>query len=249
MSNRTLAHAALAVTAATFLGLAPATAQSALAQSASAQPATTQSATTAAQPAFGIAAPHSSANPLDHLGRPTPATQQRVRDFAHQKWIPQDVRNAILSALAFSTGEGTSGGPALIEGGPRFKQFYWPTVSGNCIGGSNDAVGSAIAVPGPTKVPAPGAQAGETVFLFTALGTPAANPEQGRMKVQWFNLNTLASGETRLHNHGINTDGPATISGTARTGKGTVIAVLSGAVAAGEHTCTFAPTAAIIEVK
>lgn len=189
------------------------------------------------------------ANPLDELGRPTPETQARILAFANQPWLPEDARNAILSAVAFSSGTGEHGGPELVSGGPGIKQFYWPTVSGRCIGGVNDSVGSAIAVPGPTEIPAPGAKSGETVFLFTALGTKPAAKKQGRMQVQWFNIDTFASGVTKLHNNGINADGPTTLSAKAKTGKGTVLAVLSGTVNTQESSCNFLPTAAIIEVK
>ncbi|OFT67963.1 hypothetical protein [Corynebacterium sp. HMSC05D03] len=191
-----------------------------------------------------------SSNPLDSLGRPTPETQDRVRAFAAQPWIPQEARSAILTALNFTAGEGGEGGVAMPEGNnPGFRQFYWPTVSAQCIGGQGDSVGSAIAVPGPTDMPAPGAGEGETVFLFTALGTPTAAEEQGAMRVQWFNLDTFQFGTTPLFNNGINTDGPTTVSGRATTGKGTVVAVLSGAVNTAESSCSFPPTAAYLEVN
>lgn len=191
-----------------------------------------------------------SSSPLDSLGRPTPETAAKVRAFANQPFVPADARNAMLSALAFSAGEGASGGPALVEGqGPNFTQFYWPTVSGRCIGGTLDSVGSGIAIPGPTTIPAPGAGEGETVFLFTALGTAAAAPDQGEMRVQWFNLDTHAFGNTPLFNNGINPEGPATVSGRAKTGKGTVVAVMAGTVKSVESNCNFVPIAAIIEVR
>lgn len=191
-----------------------------------------------------------SSSPLDHLGRPTPETAAQVRDFAYQPWMPEDARNAILAALAYTTGQGSGeAGVEMPVGGPAFRQFYWPTVSGQCIGGTQESVGSAIAVPGPTKIPAPGAGAGETAFLFTAMGTKAATPDQGKMQVHWFNLRNFRSGVTPLDNHGINPDGPATISGRAATGPGTVVALLSGTVNTPEGSCRFAPTAAIVEVN
>ena len=191
-----------------------------------------------------------SSSPLDSLGRPTPETQERVRAFAAQPWIPQEARSAILTALNFSAGDGGEGGVAMPEGNnPGFRQFYWPTVSARCIGGQGDSVGSAIAVPGPTDMPAPGAGEGETVFLFTALGTPTAAEQQGAMSVQWFNLDTFQFGTTPLFNNGINADGPTTVSGRAATGKGTVVAVLSGAVNTAESSCSFPPTAAYLEVN
>lgn len=189
-----------------------------------------------------------SASALDNLGRPNAKTQEKIKAFANQSWLPEDVRNAMLSALAFSAGEGANQGPQLPQGGPQFSQFSWPTVSGKCIGGTQQSIGSAIAVPGPTQVPAPGAGAGETVFLFTALGTPPAAANQGGMQVRWYNIDTFQFGTTPLSNNGINTDGPTTVSGRATTGSGTVVAILSGTVNTQESACSFAPTAAIIEV-
>lgn len=192
----------------------------------------------------------SSHNPLDELGRPTPRTQQEIRAVVEQPWVPAEVRNAVLSALVFTAGNGEGeGGPALPEDAPVFTQFYWPTVSGNCIGGDLDAVGTAIAVPGPAEIPAPGAADGQTAFVFTALGTAPATPEQGGMHVNWANINTLRHGATPLANHGINPDGPATLSGTADTGHGTVLAVVSGRVNTQDGPCDFIPTAAIIDAR
>ena len=50
-----------------------------------------------------ISSPASSQNPLDQLGRPTPQTQAQIRDFANQPWLPAQMRDAILSALAAAT--------------------------------------------------------------------------------------------------------------------------------------------------
>lgn len=196
-----------------------------------------------------VAASSHVSGPLDELGRPTPQTQAQVRDFANQPWVPRDMRNAILSALAFYSGGSGESGVPMVDDGPYFKQFYWPTVSGKCIGGQGDSVGSAIAVPGPTKIPAPGARAGQTAFLFTALGTTPAAKQQGGMHVQWANLNTMKTGVTPLRNNGINPDGPATISGTASTGKGTIVAMVSGTIKTQAQPCNFVPTVAIFEVK
>lgn len=250
--NRRLAYAA--ALAAALLGIAtPAIAQSGAGTQAGAGAQAGGKAPISAETARGVsqvAAMSNVANPLDELGRPTPATQAQVRDFANQPWVPRDMRNAILSALAFYSGQGAGdSGVPLVEGGPHFEQFYWPTVSGKCIGGQGDSVGSAIAVPGPTEIPAPGAKDGETAFLFTALGTSPAAEHQGGMNVQWVNLDTMRTGITPLSNHGINPDGPATLSGTASTGKGTIVAMVSGTVNTQEQPCNFVPTAAIYEVK
>ncbi|AKE41729.1 putative secreted protein [Corynebacterium kutscheri] len=186
----------------------------------------------------------SPALPVDELGRPSPEILHQARLFADT--LPAEARTAVLSAVAFF--EGTGGGVALPETAPMFAQFLWPTVSGSCIGGTHDSLGSGIAVPGPTKIPLPGAQEGETAFLFTALGTSAAAKEQN-MNVHWFNLYTLKWGSTALGHNGINTDGPATISGTAPTGKGRIIALLEGTVHTQDAHCRFLPTVASFEVK
>lgn len=186
---------------------------------------------------------------VDEIGRPTPLVQQNVRDFAEQPWVPESLANVLLSALAFTAGSNPGEGVPLPENSPTFTQFYWPTVSGDCIGGHSDAVGSALAVPGPAQIPAPGAGEGQTTFLFTALGTAPAAAEQGGMTVHWVNLNTFATGQTPLGNHGINPDGPATISGVADTGRGTIVAVLGGDIRTQEATCSFIPTTAVIDAR
>ena len=189
-------------------------------------------------------------NPLDELGRPTDRTAAAIRNFAAEPWLPPAVRSSILTALEFSRGSGNpNAGVPLVSNGPAFRQFYWPTVAGNCINGELNSVGSAIAVPGPSDIPAPGAGPGEVVFLFTALGTAPAQPDQGDMTVHWVNLSRFTSGSTALGYHGVNPEGPATLSGTAATGPGVVIAWLSGAVRTTDATCTYAPTAAIVEVR
>ncbi|WPF66950.1 MULTISPECIES: hypothetical protein [unclassified Corynebacterium] len=185
--------------------------------------------------------------PEGPLYLPSKQQVQQARDFAAQPWLPEDISSAIRAAADFYEGTGNSEGAVpLPENAPHIAQFYWPTVAGNCIGGQMNSVGTAIGVPGPAQIPAPGAGEGQTSFLFTGLGTAAATPEQKDMAVHWFNLNTLAAGTTPLGNHGINPQGPATLSATADTGKGTIVAVITGSVNTEEGTCTYAPTAGIV---
>lgn len=189
--------------------------------------------------------------PIDHLGRPNAQLLEQAKNFAANPWLPPQVRGAILAAVNFfadpEPGEDT-GGPGIPQNAPMVVQFAWPTVAGQCIGGQLNAVGSAIAVPGPAEIPLPGAQAGQTVFLFTALGTSPAAVNQGEMVVEWFNLHTLRGGRTVLGNYGVNPDGPATLSATADTGSGPVVAWMHGAVHTEDARCDFAPTAALVSV-
>ncbi len=200
--------------------------------------------------AGGVTDQPASAQPfLDPLGRPTPETVARVNAFADQPYVPVEVGNTLRTAVQFFAGTGEPGGPALPADAPQFTQFYWPTVSGNCIGQGLHSTASAIAVPGPAASPAPGAGPGQTTFVFTALGTPAAAQEQGQLQVYWVNLTSLRTGVTPLGNYGINPAGPATLSATADTGSGQVLAVAHGSVRTIDNVCPFAPTAAFIDVR
>lgn len=200
---------------------------------------------TPAAPASSLSSHHY----LDELGRPTPYTQAKVNEFADQPYVPQDVANALRSAVSFFGGTGDLGGPPLPADAPPFTQFYWPTVSSNCIGKGLHSTASALVVPGPATSPAPGAGPGQATFVFTALGTPAAARDQGELKVYWINLNTFRTGVTPLGNNGINPSGPATLSGTASTGPGRVLAVVDGQVRTTANVCAFAPTAASFSVR
>ncbi|MCH6196362.1 hypothetical protein MHT86_02455 [Corynebacterium mastitidis] len=185
--------------------------------------------------------------PEGPLYLPSKEQVDQARAFAGQPWVPKDFAAAIRAAADFYEGNGDSEGAVeLPENAPHFAQFYWPTVAGNCIGGQLNSVGTAIGIPGPARIPAPGAAEGQTAFLFTGLGTAAAAEEQDSMSVHWFNLNTLASGTAPLRNNGINPQGPATLSATANTGAGTIVAVITGAVNTKEGTCTYLPTAGIV---
>lgn len=210
--------------------------------------------------AFGGMAPHaiaapqpditsSDAWPVDHLGRPKQHHLDQARAFAQNTPLPDQLRAAILAGVAFY--EGSDDTPVNVPTyGPRFHQFYWPSVATKCINGAQDSVASGIAVPGATEIPAPGAKEGETAFVFTALGT--GKVAGSNLKVHWFNLNTGQHGSTDLAYHGINPDGPATVSGTAGTGKGQIVAVIDGSVDTIEKEttahCSFIPTAAFFEV-
>lgn len=183
--------------------------------------------------------------PVDSLGRPNTDALNKARELAGT--LPAELSGPILAAVAYFEGTGESD-VQVPENGPQFTQFLWPSVAGNCIGGNSNSTGTAIAVPGPAEIPAPGAKEGEAAFVFTALGTAPAAGQQG-MNVQWFNVDTMKSGTAALDNHGINPDGPATLSGTAATGRGRVVALISGDVSTQDARCSFIPTAGIFEVK
>lgn len=188
-------------------------------------------------------------NLVSPLGQPTPEVQRAVTDFANQPWVPVQVRDALLQGLAFAAGTGEIGGPPLPDSAPHFRQAFWPTVSPHCMGPGMNSTGTAIAVPGPADLPVPAPKAGQATFVFTALGTQPAAREQGQMHVYWVNLGTFRTGVTPLQTNGINPTGPATLSGVADTGSGTILAVVAGSVNTGGKSCGFAPTALAAKVK
>lgn len=190
--------------------------------------------------------------PVDDLGRPSPRVLTMVEDFAHQPGMPDEVSGTLLSLVGFFRGTGEPGAE-VPQDGPVFTQFGWPTVARKCIGGTENAVGTAIAVPGPAPIPLPGVPASQTGFVFTALGTGPAVPGDTAMQVNWLNVSTGKMGQTPLRPGTINNDGPGTVNGLADTGSGTVVAVLSGAVTTQEESgtadCEFAPTVGLTTVR
>lgn len=217
--------------------------------------ATAQRPATSMDLAYGLSSNLAPVIPLDQWGRPTAQFQRQIRDTVNQPWVPQEVRDIVEQALAFTGGTGgTEPGVELPADAPRIAQFLWPTRAENCIGGTSAALASAFAVPGPAGLPLPGVAEGQSAFVFTALGTgPLADPQHTRLEVQWANLSTLTHGTVALGDTGINPDGPSTVSGVADTGRGVIVAVLSGGLSTttdtGHADCVFAPTTVIFDVR
>ncbi|NEW40236.1 hypothetical protein GV794_25415 [Nocardia cyriacigeorgica] len=162
--------------------------------------------------------------------------------------LPPQIKATLERIIKFLDGSG-GGGPDLPEQGPAIAQFLYPTIGKGCISASADSVGTALAVPGPAQLPPPGPQAGQTGFVFTALGTKSPTDVQNPpMTVQWLNLDTRQSGVQPLTNEAkINPDGPATLSAIANTGSGRIVAVIGGSLTtqaadAEPRTCNFLPT-------
>lgn len=205
--------------------------------------------------AYNLSTANAGNLPLDQWGRPTEQFQQQIRDTVNQPWVPREIRDIVGQALDFTTGTGGSDpGVELPADAPRIAQFIWPTRAENCIDGNSAALASAFAVPGPAGLPLPGVGEGQSAFVFTALGTgPLADPQRTALQVQWANLSTLTHGTVALGDTGINPDGPSTVSGVADTGRGVIVAVLSGglstATGTGHADCIFAPTAIIFDVR
>ena len=210
------------------------------------------SAVTPVEQAFSSAS--SQGLPFDHLGRPNEQLRQQIQQAVNQPWVPQEVKDTVSRALSFISGDGDGGEIEIPENAPRIAKFFWPTRSENCINGTSASLGSAFAVPGPAALPLPGVNADQSAFVFTALGTGAlAQHQQTELTVHWANLNNFTHGSTKLGNNGINPEGPSTVSGVANTGRGLIVAYVTGGLTtttdSGSANCTFAPTAVIFDVR
>ncbi|MGW0245237.1 Rv1157c family protein [Nocardia goodfellowii] len=180
-------------------------------------------------------------------GGPQAAILAQARALLATLNLPPQIKATLERIITFLDGSG-GGGPTLPQDGPVIAQFLYPSIGKGCISSSADSVGTALAVPGPAQLPPPGPKAGQTGFVFTALGTKSPTAVQNPpMTVQWINLNTGKSGVQNLTDDAkINPEGPATLSAIADTGSGRVVAVVGGSLTtqaadAEPRTCSFLP--------
>jgi hypothetical protein len=134
--------------------------------------------------------------------------------------------------------------PAFGPDAPVTQDFLYPSISNGCLQDGGNVLATAISVAGPAKIPAPGPAAGQTAYVFTAIGTPAPAAEQRLpLNVTWVNLTTGKSGSATLTPRpDINPDGPTTLSAIADTGSGSIISTIFGQVTTIEKQCQFMPT-------
>jgi hypothetical protein len=134
--------------------------------------------------------------------------------------------------------------PAFGPDTPPTQDFMYPSISNGCLADGGNVLATAISVAGPAKIPAPGPAAGQTAYVFTAIGTPAPAAEQRLpLNVTWVNLTTGKSGSATLKPRpDINPNGPTTLSAIVDTGSGSIISTIFGQVTTVEKQCQFMPT-------
>ena len=134
--------------------------------------------------------------------------------------------------------------PVFGPDAPVTQDFLYPSISNGCLQDGGNVLATAISVAGPAKIPAPGPAAGQTAYVFTAIGTPAPAAEQRLpLNVTWVNLTTGKSGSATLKPRpDINPDGPTTLTAIVDTGSGSIISTIFGQVTTTEKQCQFMPT-------
>src|SRR5690242_8706286 len=134
--------------------------------------------------------------------------------------------------------------PGFGPDAPTTQDFLYPSISNGCLADGGNVLATAISVAGPAQIPAPGPAAGQTAYVFTAIGTPAPAADQKLpLNVTWVNLTTGKSGSATLKPRpDINPNGPTTLTAIADTGSGSIISTIFGQVTTVERQCQFMPT-------
>ena len=63
-----------------------------------------------------------------------------------------------------------SAAPAFGPDAPPTQDFMYPSISNGCLQDGGNVLATAISVAGPAQIPAPGLAAGQTAYVFTAIG-------------------------------------------------------------------------------
>jgi hypothetical protein len=127
---------------------------------------------------------------------------------------------------------------------PPTQDFLYPSIGNGCLADGGNALATAISVAGPAKIPTPGPAAGQTAYVFTAVGTAGPAAEQRLpLNVTWVNLTTGKSGSATLTPRSdINPAGPTTLTAIVDTGSGSIMSTIFGQITTTEKQCQFMPT-------
>jgi hypothetical protein len=134
--------------------------------------------------------------------------------------------------------------PGFSPDAPPTQDFMYPSISNGCLADGGNVLATALSVAGPAKIPTPGPKAGQTAYVFTAIGTPGpADVQKLPLNVTWVNLTTGKSGSVTLKPQpDINPAGPTTLIAMADTGSGSVMSTIFGQVTTRDKQCQFMPT-------
>ena len=153
---------------------------------------------------------------------------------------------AVPAAATIPGPDGAVPAPAPNFGpdAPTTQDFMYPSIGNGCGSDGGNVLAAAISVAGPASIPKPGPAAGQTAYVFTAMGTPGPAPVQKLpLNVTWVNLTSGKSGTVTLKPQAdINPAGPTTLTAIADTGSGSIMSTIFGQVTTTEKQCQFMPT-------
>jgi hypothetical protein len=134
--------------------------------------------------------------------------------------------------------------PGFSPDTPPTQDFMYPSISNGCLADGGNVLATALSVAGPAKIPTPGPKAGQTAYVFTAIGTRGpADVQKLPLNVTWVNLTSGKSGSVTLKPQpDINPEGPTTLTAIADTGSGSVMSTIFGQVTTKDKQCQFMPT-------
>jgi hypothetical protein len=150
----------------------------------------------------------------------------------------------VAAAPAPAAAPAAAPAPGFSPDSPPTQEFMYPSISNGCSTDGGNVLATALSVAGPAKIPTPGPAAGQTAYVFTAIGTPGpADVQKLPLNVTWVNLTTGKSGSATLKpQRDINPDGPTTLTAIADTGSGSVMSTIFGQVTTKDKQCQFMPT-------
>lgn len=198
-------------------------------------------------------APEVPTTPVSHLpGEPVaaaPVAQAAAAAPAPQAAAPAPEAAVMIEAGPAPAPAAPAGPPspaaaAFGADAPPTQDFMYPSIGNGCLADGGNSIATAISVAGPAKIPTPGPGAGQTAYVFTAVGTAGpAEVQKLPLNVTWVNLSTGKSGSATLKPRpDINADGPTTLTAIVDTGSGSIISTIFGQVTTTEKQCQFMPT-------
>jgi len=181
-----------------------------------------------------------------HAAGPAPAAASTRVPTIEPVAVPAPVPapEAMPSAPEPAAPAAAPAGAAFNSDTPPTQDFLYPSIGAGCLADGGNSIATALSVAGPAKIPTPGPKAGQTAYVFTAVGTPGpADVQQLPLNVTWVNLTTGKSGSATLKPQpDINPDGPTTLTAIVDTGSGSILSTIFGQVTTKDKQCQFMPT-------
>jgi len=187
--------------------------------------------------------PVHAAGPAPEAAAPAPAPANAVPVAAIPPAPAAAAGPAPAAALAPAPAPAAAA-PGFSPDAPPTQDFIYPSISNNCGADGGTVMAPVLSVAGPAKIPTPGPNAGQTAYVFTAVGTPGpADVQKLPLNVTWVNLTTGKSGSATLKPQpDINPQGPTTLTATVDTGSGSIMSTIFGQVTTKDKQCQFMPT-------